>query len=119
MVIASAGQTASHSLQAMQRSSPLGYRRSACSPRKRGLIGVFSSGYITVILRAKRWRPVRRMPLKSSASMKLETMSLARASMALLSDPDGERERLGDGRHHHQPHHDDPHQRDGDEHLPP
>src|ERR671913_252177 len=29
------GQTASHSLQAMQRSSRLGYRRSACSPRNR------------------------------------------------------------------------------------
>ena len=39
-----AGQTASQSLQAMQRSSPDGYRRSACSPRKRGLSGPFSNG---------------------------------------------------------------------------
>ena len=45
IVIAIAGQTASHILQAIQRSSPFGYRRSACKPRKRGDIGVFSSGY--------------------------------------------------------------------------
>ena len=37
-------RTASQSLQAMQRSSPVGYRRSTCSPRKRGLIAVFSNG---------------------------------------------------------------------------
>ncbi len=36
IVIASAGQTASQSLQTMHRSSPLGYRRSASMPRKRG-----------------------------------------------------------------------------------
>jgi hypothetical protein len=44
MVIACAGQIASHNLQAMQRSSPFGYRRKACSPRKRGEIGPFSNG---------------------------------------------------------------------------
>lgn len=32
-------RTASHSLQAMQRSSPEGYRRRACSPRNRGEMG--------------------------------------------------------------------------------
>lgn len=36
--------TASQSLHAMQRSSPVGYRRSTCSPLKRGLIGPFSNG---------------------------------------------------------------------------
>jgi hypothetical protein len=54
MMIASAGQIDSHSLQAMQRSSPFGYLRSACRPRKRGLCGVFSSGNWTVIFRANR-----------------------------------------------------------------
>lgn len=44
IVIACAGQMASQSLHAMQRSSPVGYRRSACSPRKRGEIGPFSKG---------------------------------------------------------------------------
>lgn len=44
MVMACAGHTASHSLHAMQRSSPEGYRRSACSPRKRGESGAFSYG---------------------------------------------------------------------------
>ena len=39
IVIACAGQMASQSLHAMHRSSPLGYRRSACSPRKRGESG--------------------------------------------------------------------------------
>lgn len=67
MVIAWAGQIASQSLHAaggadvspcmrgarqsyipMQRSSPLGYRRRACSPRKRGDRGPFSNGYIIV-----------------------------------------------------------------------
>lgn len=42
--MACAGQMASHSLQAMQRSSPDGYRRRACSPRKRGEMGPFSKG---------------------------------------------------------------------------
>ena len=37
-------RTASQSLQAMQRSSPVGYRRSTCSPRKRVLMGPFSNG---------------------------------------------------------------------------
>lgn len=32
----------------MQRSSPLGYLRSACSPRKRGESGPFSKGYMIV-----------------------------------------------------------------------
>ena len=45
IVIACAGQIASHNLQAMQRSSPLGYLRNACNPRKRADWGVFSSGY--------------------------------------------------------------------------
>ena len=39
---------ASQSLQAMHLSSPLGYLRRACSPRKRGLSGPFSNGYIRV-----------------------------------------------------------------------
>ena len=37
-------RTASQSLQAMQRSSPVGYRRSTCSPLNRVLIGPFSKG---------------------------------------------------------------------------
>lgn len=44
IVMADAGQMASHNLQAMHRSSPVGYRRRACSPRKRGEIGPFSKG---------------------------------------------------------------------------
>lgn len=48
MVIANAGQMASQSLQAIQRSSPEGYRRRACSPRNRGEIGPFSNGYMIV-----------------------------------------------------------------------
>ena len=44
IVMAEAGHIASHSLQAMQRSSPVGYLRNACSPRKRGPIGPFSKG---------------------------------------------------------------------------
>ena len=39
-----AGQTASHSLQAIHLSSPDGYLRNACSPRNRGLRGPFSKG---------------------------------------------------------------------------
>lgn len=39
-----AGHIASHSLHAIQRSSPDGYRRRACSPRKRELSGPFSNG---------------------------------------------------------------------------
>jgi hypothetical protein len=35
------GRTASQSLQAMQRSSPEGYRLRACSPRNRGEIGPY------------------------------------------------------------------------------
>ena len=42
--LACAGQTASQSLHAMHRSSPLGYRRSACSPRNLGESGAFSNG---------------------------------------------------------------------------
>jgi hypothetical protein len=65
IVIACAGHIASHNLQAskhdkkiqhaanyarvpIQRSSPLGYLRKACSPRKRGDSGPFSNGYIIV-----------------------------------------------------------------------
>jgi hypothetical protein len=48
IVMACAGQMASHSLHAMQRSSPDGYLLSACSPRKRGDIGPFSNGYMMV-----------------------------------------------------------------------
>lgn len=52
MVMADAGQIASHSLQAMHLSSPVGYLRRACSPRKRGEIGPFSKGYKIVYLQA-------------------------------------------------------------------
>ena len=44
IVIAWAGQTASHNLHAIHLSSPLGYLLKACSPRKRGLIFPFSKG---------------------------------------------------------------------------
>ena len=44
MVIACAGQTASHNLQAMHLSSPSGYLRNACSPLNLGEIGPFSNG---------------------------------------------------------------------------
>ena len=39
-----AGQAASHSLQAIHRSSPDGYLLRACSPLNRGLSGPFSNG---------------------------------------------------------------------------
>src|SRR5687768_7537665 len=71
MVIAAAGHTASHSLQAMQRSSPLGYRRSACRPRKRTDCGAFSSGYSSVTLRRHSVLQVTRMPCSSSNSVKV------------------------------------------------
>jgi hypothetical protein len=48
MVMANAGQTASQSLHAIHLSSPLGYRRRACSPRNRGDNGPFSNGYMIV-----------------------------------------------------------------------
>jgi hypothetical protein len=50
IVIASAGQMASQSLHAMHRSSPVGYRLNACSPRNLGEIGPFSNGYMIVYL---------------------------------------------------------------------
>src|SRR3954468_17770191 len=84
MVIASAGHTASHSLQAMQRSSPLGYRRSACRPRKRGLCGVFSSGNWIVTLRANMLRPVSDMPFSTSHRNQVSKNDLTRASMTLV-----------------------------------
>src|SRR3982751_3865773 len=77
MGIASAWHTAPPSLEAMPRSSPFSYRRSACRPRNRGDSGVFSSGNCTVILRAKKYLPVMRRPLNSSSSMKLERKSLS------------------------------------------
>ena len=51
MVMANAGQMASQSLHAIHRSSPEGYLRRACSPRKRGEMGPFSKGYMIVYLR--------------------------------------------------------------------
>ena len=44
MVIACAGHTASHNLQAIHLSSPLGYLLKACSPLNLGLKGPFSLG---------------------------------------------------------------------------
>src|SRR5215475_10235170 len=122
MVIASAGHTASHSLQAMQRSSPFSYRRSACRPRKRGDSGVFSSGNWIVILRAKKYLPVTRRPLNSSSSMKLRRKSPREkadsrgarvsdaAAMALLGKSEGV-----EGGLHPRADDDQPHERDGDE----
>ena len=66
-----AGHTASHSLQAMQRSSPLGSRRSACRPRKRGDCGNFSIGYISVYLGRKVYFNVSHRPPSSSSSIRL------------------------------------------------
>src|SRR4029453_3627937 len=114
MVIASAGHTASQSLQAMQRSSPFGYRRSACSPRKRGLCGVFSSGNWTVTLRANKLRPVSDIPLSSSASSQGSKKSLTRASMFGLPSV----EKVRPGRLHHHTQEDDPDQRHRNEPPP-
>jgi len=44
IVIACAGQTASHNLQAIHLSSPFGYLLKACSPLNLGLIFPFSKG---------------------------------------------------------------------------
>ena len=49
IVMACAGQMASHSLQAMHRSSPVAYRRRACSPLNLGPIAPFSNGYMMVL----------------------------------------------------------------------
>ena len=53
MVMACAGQMASHSLQAMHRSSPVAYRRRACSPLNLGPIAPFSNGYMIVLWRKR------------------------------------------------------------------
>lgn len=42
--------TASQSLQAMQRSSPEGYRRRACSPRNRGEMGPYGGLVVAIPL---------------------------------------------------------------------
>lgn len=80
IVIAWAGQMASHNLQAdfkarysgqdrvvlrnvpMHRSSPLGYRRRACSPRKRGDRGPFSNGYMMVYGGRKKFSSTIHIP---------------------------------------------------------
>jgi len=81
IVMAWAGQIASQSLQAvdvmseqwaskdvthspMQRSSPLGYLRRACSPRKRGDRGPFSNGYIIVYGGRKKFSRTIHIPIK-------------------------------------------------------
>src|SRR3569623_1462151 len=111
MVIASAGHTASHSLQAMQRSSPLGYRRSACRPRNRGDCGVFSSGNCTVILRANRWRPVSIMPRRSSIRSRLPKKFVIRFMARSM-------EEIPIRCLHHAADHDDPDKGNGNEYLP-
>src|SRR3989442_6249114 len=93
----------------MQRSSPFGYRRRACSPRKRGLIGVFSSGNCTVILRLKRWRPVSAMPFASSTSRKVLKNSRI---LSITKSP------YVPGRLHPDGDHDQPYDRERYEYLP-
>src|SRR5207342_751260 len=110
MVIASAGHTASHSLQAMQRSSPLGYRRSACRPRKRGDCGVFSIGYISVYLGRNRYVPVSIRPWASSMSSRLLKKETTRVISSL---PRREHVVV-----HQQRRHEDPGDGDGNEDLP-
>ena len=46
----------------MHLSSPVGYRRSACSPRKRGLRGPFSKGYMIVYGGRKKFSRTIHMP---------------------------------------------------------
>jgi hypothetical protein len=46
----------------MHRSSPLGYRRNACSPRKRGERGPFSKGYLIVYGGRKKFSMTIHMP---------------------------------------------------------
>jgi hypothetical protein len=62
--------TASHSLQAMHRSSPVGYRLSACSPRKRGEMGPFSNGYMMVYGGLKNCSSTTYMPRNISVMRK-------------------------------------------------
>src|SRR5256885_14477374 len=107
--MASAGHTASHSLQAMQRSSPFGYRRRACSPRKRVLIGVLTSGNYPVILHLKRWRPVSAIPFTSSTSRKVLKNSRI---LSITKSP------YVPGCLHPHRDHDQPHDRERYEHLP-
>src|SRR5690349_6106700 len=115
MVMASAGQIASHSLQAMQRSSPFSYRRSACRPRKRGDSGVFSSGNCTVMCGDRKCRPVSASPLNSSVSMKLEKKSLTEVAADMSVAPFPRLFPDVPGRLDPQPDDDQPDQRDGNE----
>ena len=71
--------TASHSLQAMQRSSPDGYRRSACSPRNRGEMGPFSNGYMIVYGARKNCSMTTYMP---------RAISVMRKNLPALSSED-------------------------------
>ena len=69
--IANAGHTASHSLQPMHLSSPLGYFLKACKPLNLDDSGVFSSGYWIVIGFLDNFRPVILSPFSISRKNKL------------------------------------------------
>ena len=69
--MASAGQTASQSLQPIHLSSPLGYVLNAWRPRNLVDCGVFSSGYWIVIGFLYNFLPVILRPLSISRKNKL------------------------------------------------
>ena len=66
IVMACAGQTAEHNLQAIHRSSPLSYLINANLPLKRGDRGVLTSGYWTVTFLEKNAFRVTKDPLMKS-----------------------------------------------------
>lgn len=55
----------------MQRSSPLGYLRNACSPRKRGDRGPFSNGYMIVYGGRKNCSKTIHIPKKGGITVRI------------------------------------------------
>src|SRR5690606_30441817 len=86
-------------------------------PRKRGDCGVFSIGYISVYLGRNRYLSVSHMPCPSSTSRSvLNSQAMELAVDGLFTSvalPRQEHVVIG-----HQRDHDDPRDRDRDEHLP-
>src|SRR5690606_20802966 len=87
---------------------------SACSPRKRGDLGAFSSGYWTVNFFFHRCRPVTLMPLRSSNSVN----PLTNRFTAFIGSPPSLEPVSEPGEEPGHAYHADPYQRHRDEHLP-
>src|SRR5512139_1532545 len=79
-----AGHTAAQSSQATQMIIPSGSRASSCSPRKRGNITIFCSGYWMVMGRVKKVRKVNFNPFSNGSIIRL----LAKGSSPLFGEED-------------------------------